>query len=726
MPEVPPGASPPGYALMPRGLSSSPILAATPTAALLLKALRRRWLLAATLGLIVAGITAAGVWIFLPPGMQTAYVKLYMPLHPDGILNAHPEDKGDFASFQRTQIALLKSRFVLNAALGKPKVRALNLAAVAKTITPVEWLDKEIKIETPDGPELPRVTMSGDDPEQLKILVTAVVDSYMEKVVQEQTAHRQKHIEQLKEISVKYEARLKQIQNVRSELAKAIGSGETKVIALKQELTQKQLASAQSELIKVDHDLRQMELEAKIYQSTNGGAVEVPDKLIEGYVDKDLEKETAHRAELEARLAKAKDVVDDDNFPKIKQLRAELDQKNKFLDEQRKKLRISYKAQLVERAGLDSKSQLAVLNQKIGFNREFKKLLGEEIEQMETDARKINDRAINLEGGRIDIQQAEASFARVIAEIDKATVELPAPARVSQLEEAIVVPPDEASRKLKVASLGAGGAFAVVLLLIGFLEFRSRRVDSVDGVVQGLGLEIMGTLPAAPSRFGGRLIRSNGTSAAIWQSMLAESVDSARTLLLRVAGAGTLRTVMITSATSGEGKTSLATHLAASLARAGHRTLLIDGDLRKPSAHRIFDLPLTPGLSEVLRGTADLAEAVRPTHANGLWLLPAGTNEGEVLQLLARDPGQRLLERLKQEYDFIVLDSAPLLGVADSLLLAQHVDGVLLSLFHGVSRMPQVYLACQRLSLLRVRVLGAVLNGTDDGVYSYGPAYATA
>ena len=319
---------------------------------------------------------------------------------------------------------------------------------------------------------------------------------------------------------------------------KAIGSGDNKVIALKQELTQKQLASAQGELIKVDHDLRQMELEAKIYQATNGSTVEVPDKLIEAYVDKDLEKETAHRAELEARLAKAKEVVDDDNFPKIKQMRAELDQKNKFLEEQRKKLRISYKAQLLERAGLDSKSQLAVLNQKIGFNREFKKLLGQEIEQMERETRAINDRAINLEGGRIDIQQAEASFARVMAEIDKATVELPAPPRVSQLEEAIVVPPDEASRKLKMASLGAGGAFAAVLLLVAFLEFRSRRVDSVEGVVHGLGLDIMGTLPAPRSVRRRGSFRSAATNAADWQSMLAESVDSARTLLLRVAGAG--------------------------------------------------------------------------------------------------------------------------------------------------------------------------------------------
>ena len=80
---------------------------------------------------------------------------------------------------------------------------------------------------------------------------------------------------------------------------------------------------------------------------------------------------------------------------------------------------------------------------------------------------------------------------------------------------------------------------------------------------------------------------------------------------MTTAGSG-MRVVMVTSATSGEGKTSLAAHLAASLARAGHKTLLLDGDLRKPTTHLIFDLPIGPGFSEALRGEVDVAAAVRP------------------------------------------------------------------------------------------------------------------
>jgi Mrp family chromosome partitioning ATPase len=120
----------------------------------------------------------------------------------------------------------------------------------------------------------------------------------------------------------------------------------------------------------------------------------------------------------------------------------------------------------------------------------------------------------------------------------------------------------------------------------------------------------------------------------------------------------------------------------------------------------------------------DLAEAVYPTAAPGLWLLPAGECDGEAILLLARDAVPRVLDQLRPEYDFIVMDSSPVLPVADSLLLAQHADGVLFSLLQEVSRLPKVYAACQRLTQLGVRVIGAVVSGTKEDATGYGRHYA--
>jgi capsular exopolysaccharide synthesis family protein len=176
---------------------------------------------------------------------------------------------------------------------------------------------------------------------------------------------------------------------------------------------------------------------------------------------------------------------------------------------------------------------------------------------------------------------------------------------------------------------------------------------------------------------------------------------------------------MISSANSGEGKTTLATQLAASMSRAWKRTLVIDADLRHPGTHVLFDVPQEPGLAEVLRGEIDATDAVRATAHSRLWLLPAGNADPHAIQALAQDNVQNIFEQMKQQYDFIIIDAPPVLPVTDSLLIGQHVDGVLFAILSDVSRAPAVYGAQQKLTPLGVQLLGAVVLGTQS---EYGDA----
>jgi capsular exopolysaccharide synthesis family protein len=202
-----------------------------------------------------------------------------------------------------------------------------------------------------------------------------------------------------------------------------------------------------------------------------------------------------------------------------------------------------------------------------------------------------------------------------------------------------------------------------------------------------------------------------------WYNLLLESIDATRTMLIHAAHTGNHRVVMITSALSGEGKTSLASHLATSLARSGLRTLLIDADLRSPALHRLFDLPTDPGLSEVLRGESALADVVTPTAIEELKVVPAGKCDHQTLRILSQGGMGSLFGRLKDTYDFVIVDSSPVLPVADSLIIAQQVDAVLLSVLTDVSRKHKIFAAYQRLMTLGVRVLGAVVTGAHDGAY---------
>lgn len=693
-----------------------------PNALNLLKALRRRWLLATTLGVVAAATVAAAVWFFLPPGNHTAYIRLYMPAKPETVFSR--PDLGDFHSFQRTQMTVMKSRLVLNAALKDPKVARLDLAPVTKSISPVEWLEKEVKVDLTDGPELPRVTMSGDDPERIKILVTAVVDAYLAEFTDKQAARRREHLDLLQGIADKYDRRLKAIEAVRSKFEDELGPNNHTITADKLKITREQLAMDQHDLVSLGREIMKMktELDWRLKEGKGEVSSDVPEKLIDDALDEKLKADLAARTLVEERLKAARERVDDDANPVIRGYLKQIDDMNAALAKQREKLRPAVKAGLHGMTRNDANARVEFLKEQVKLNAEFKDMLQKEIDRLEEGLQKDNANALKLDRTQSDYDQAKKGVERVMAEIDKENFEAPAPPRVSKLDpEVIVVSPEERTRKLRTAGMGAAGTLGGVLLLVAFLEFRARRLDSAEEVVRGLGLNIVGSLPAAPRRFGGRLMSSGATTTADWQYLLAESVDSARTLLLRVAETTGTRVVMITSASSGEGKTSLATHLAASLARAGHKTLLIDGDLRKPAAHHIFDLPLVPGLSEFLRGEVDLALAVRPTHAPGLWLLPAGACDGGAIQLLAGGAFQGLLGRLKPEYEFIVLDSCPVLAAADALILAQHVDGILLSLLHEVSRLPRVYAACQRLSMLSAPMLGAVINGTRADDHVYGP-----
>jgi len=201
------------------------------------------------------------------------------------------------------------------------------------------------------------------------------------------------------------------------------------------------------------------------------------------------------------------------------------------------------------------------------------------------------------------------------------------------------------------------------------------------------------------------------------QSLL-ESIDAIRTMLLRDASLERTRVIMVTSAVEGEGKTTLASHVAGSLARAGRRTLLVDCDLRCPAAHQFFEVPLQPGFSEAVLGEIPIDEAVHETAIDGLWVVPAGEWDREVVQALAKGGVEKTFERFKESFDFIVVDSHPVLQATDSLVVGQHVDAVILSLLRDVSQTPRVYAASQRLTNLGIRVLGAVVNGIgQDELY---------
>ena len=202
------------------------------------------------------------------------------------------------------------------------------------------------------------------------------------------------------------------------------------------------------------------------------------------------------------------------------------------------------------------------------------------------------------------------------------------------------------------------------------------------------------------------------------ETMMADAYRSAITsiLLSRVNGVSP-RVILVTSPRPKAGKTTTVANLGISLAEIGRRVLLIDGDLRRPRLGKLFGLQFATGLSDVLldagSGINTLDSVVRASTVPGLYVLPGGSEPANISKLLHATYLDTLVEAARSEYDFVLIDSPPMIGMADARLLSRNADGVILICRAGETSPEQLGEARQRLADDGTPVIGTILNGCD-------------
>ena len=214
----------------------------------------------------------------------------------------------------------------------------------------------------------------------------------------------------------------------------------------------------------------------------------------------------------------------------------------------------------------------------------------------------------------------------------------------------------------------------------------------------------------------------------------AESYSRLVTNLGFAGAANPIRVVLVASALPGDGKTTVATNLALTIAREGKRVLLIDADLRGGRVDVMLRLPLAAGLGEVLRGQQQFEAAVMQVPAGGgreVHVLSRGTAKADPAALLASDKPREVLARARELYDMVILDTPPVNAVADAALLSRQCDGVLIVARAGATARDALVFAMEQLRIVHAPVIGAVLNDVDlrgdagvDGAYQYYGRYA--
>lgn len=241
-------------------------------------------------------------------------------------------------------------------------------------------------------------------------------------------------------------------------------------------------------------------------------------------------------------------------------------------------------------------------------------------------------------------------------------------------------------------------------------DVRDGRFRSAAELDNAVGLPMLGRIGKLQSaRRGVRGLIATELSPD------AESFRMGRTLLLSDIRSGKLSTLAMTSPMQGDGKSTVLSNFAVSVAQVGLKVLILDADLRRPSQHRFFSVPVAEGLSDIINGDLDVEAAIKPTEIKNVSIITAGSPTTTPAELLQSGEFDHLLDDLSNQFDLVLIDLPPVLAVSDPLVVAPKVGGLVVVIRMGTARRDEVANSIRRLRSAGASLVGCMLNGYGSG-----------
>ncbi|MDO5633341.1 MAG: polysaccharide biosynthesis tyrosine autokinase [Micrococcus sp.] len=336
----------------------------------------------------------------------------------------------------------------------------------------------------------------------------------------------------------------------------------------------------------------------------------------------------------------------------------------------------------------------------------------------DTNLIQVSANATSAQGAADLANEALVATAHVANDLDPTSN-----VRVTAMEDALPPAGPSSPHVLRNAAIGmALGLVAgiVVSLLRRVVDLRIRTTTDAQNAT---GAGLLGVIPKDET-----LVTEADARLGTPAPRAAEAIRQLRTNLRFVGVDHQPRSIAVTSSNPGEGKSTVISHLALTVAAAGERVILIDADLRRPRQAGLFGLKGRVGLSEVLMGAAQLDDALAEVGAHGLMVLPSGRRPPNPSELLGSQRMRELVAELAETH-LVFIDAPPVLPVTDSTLLARSVDGTVLVTRHGKTPKEHLQVAAEMLANVDAVVLGVVVNGVPAagiGADYYGGGYGAA
>lgn len=291
---------------------------------------------------------------------------------------------------------------------------------------------------------------------------------------------------------------------------------------------------------------------------------------------------------------------------------------------------------------------------------------------------------------------------------------------IVQVEKATASSVPIRPRPLNNAGLGGAVSLIIVSCVVLLLEYLDDTVKNPEDVTQYLGVSVIGYIP--------EINKEHSDKDEIYiaeepRSHIAEAFRSLRTNLEFSGVEKQIKTLLVTSASPVEGKTMIAANLAAIMAQGGKKVLIVDADLRRPKVHRLFQIPNRIGLSDIFLHHRTIQAVTRSWNNSQLAVITSGSIPLNPAEILGSDKMIRLISNLKEVSDIVIFDSPPVL-LADASLLASRVDGVLIVVQPGHSRMDTTKVMVEQLRRAGANIIGVVFNRIPDNRSDYYGGYS--
>lgn len=678
---------------------------------------KRRWMVLATLGLILA-ITLIGTLLVTPIYRATTTAQIDRDsIKVVDVGGLTPTESPLDKDFYQTQYELLQSRALAQRVIDRldleqdstwqrmsqpsPLAKLLGMIsggsdqdAAADPATAASMAESgrisavlgRLGIEPVRNSRLVRIHFDSIDPAFSAKVANAVAEAYIASNLErrfESSSYAKDFLEdQLQQIKLR-------LEDSEKELVAFAQKEQIIEVENRQSLVSQNLSALNQSLARIQDERIKAESRHRQAQSAQGmGLSEV---LASPIVQELRQKKSQVQAEYQDKLRVFKP-----DYPEMQRIKGQIDEYQRLIDDELANIKSSVAA--------DYQATLGQENQLRG-----------ELDNLKSQVLDLQNRSIQYNILKREVDTSRELYDGLLQRYKEVGLAGGVGTNNISVVDRAEIPTGKHSPRLAL-NLAIGlllGGFAGVLLAF-LAEHLDDTVKNPEDMEKLLGLAVLGTIPK---------LKAGTTPAQALldpRSPLAEAYRSLRTALQFSTDQGIPKSVLVTSSVPGEGKSTTALVLARNFAQLGRTVLLIDGDLRNPSMHKLFRLDNSTGLSNCLAGAAKAPEAIQTTQEPNLSVLTSGPLPPNPAELLA---GARMVSLLTvgcHKYDQVIIDGPPVMGLADAPIMANLAGGTLLVVEACSTRTGSVRASLKRLAAARARVLGGLLAKFDTRSSGYG------